>query len=89
MDLSIKNAEAHRLASRLAELTGTSMTAAVIDALQKRLEEEENKKPHRRATAEELMEIGRQCAQYFDDTASSQDHDALLYDPETGLPREK
>ena len=40
MHLNIKNDEAHRLAKELAGLTGTSMTEAVIDALEKRVGEE-------------------------------------------------
>ncbi|NWH07644.1 MAG: type II toxin-antitoxin system VapB family antitoxin [Alphaproteobacteria bacterium] len=38
MSLNIKNPEAHALAHRLAELTGESMSQAVIAALKERLE---------------------------------------------------
>lgn len=37
MGLNIKNGDAHRLAHELAELTGESMTQAVIKAVEERL----------------------------------------------------
>lgn len=40
MALNIKNDEAHSLARQLAELTGTSLTEAVTDALRRRLDHE-------------------------------------------------
>lgn len=40
MALNIKNEEAHRLARKLAEERGTSMTEAVTDALRRTLEVE-------------------------------------------------
>ena len=38
MGLNIKNEEVHRLARRLAAETGTSMTAAIANALREKLE---------------------------------------------------
>ena len=38
MSFNIKNADAHRLAKKLADLTGESMTAAVTQAIRERLE---------------------------------------------------
>jgi hypothetical protein len=42
--LNLKNPEARRLAAELAALTGESMTAAVIGAMELRLEAERRKK---------------------------------------------
>jgi len=59
--LFIRNAEAHRLATELARLTGEPLTDVVIRSLRERLAREA-----RRADEEDLvervMEIGRQCA---------------------------
>ncbi len=60
MPLSIKNPEATRLARELAELTGETLTAAVLQALKERLE-----RVRRRSgfpLSEELLAIGRRCA---------------------------
>lgn len=45
MALSIKNAEAIRLARELAELTGENITEAIYKALEERLEKEKGKRP--------------------------------------------
>lgn len=44
MALSIKNPEADRLARRLADLTGESLTEAVLRALHERLERESSRR---------------------------------------------
>lgn len=54
MALNIKNPEAEALIKQLAERTGQSKTTAVTVAA-----------PRRRATAEELMAIGRDCARHM------------------------
>lgn len=59
--LNIKNDRAHRVARRLAELTGESMTEAVTKALEERLDREKAKRD-RAGVAERLMAIGRRCA---------------------------
>jgi antitoxin VapB len=84
MSLNIKNQEAYRLASELAELTGETLTKAVTEALRERLER--LKKHRQKATAEELLEIGRRCAARFTKPVSSLDHGDWLYD-EHGLPK--
>jgi antitoxin VapB len=83
MGLNIKNEEAHRLASELARLTGESMTRAVTVALRDRLQRVRRHRK-RTATAEELLAIGRRCAQRL--KAPPVDHGDLLYD-ERGLPK--
>ncbi len=83
MSLNIKAPEAHELAKELANLTGESMTQAVITAIRERLMRE-SKRRSKRALAEEIMEIGRRCAAgpTINPTASQES----LYD-EDGLPK--
>ncbi|MEM9953631.1 MAG: type II toxin-antitoxin system VapB family antitoxin [Chloroflexota bacterium] len=83
MELSIKNPQAHRLARELAQLTGQSMTKAVIQALEAEIA---RKQPHhsvadRRAI---LHDIRRQCAAELPKGLSS-DIINDLYDDD-GLP---
>lgn len=83
--LNLKNAEAYRLASRVARLTGESMTEAVTVALRERLTRVE--KPARSSSlAGDLMAIGADCASRLSRRTRKLDHAALLYD-EKGLPR--
>jgi antitoxin VapB len=82
MSLNIKNEEAHRLARRLARLTGESLTDAVTRALRERLERVEAPSD----LARQLLEIGRDCAGRLDGPARTIAHGDLLYD-ERGLPR--
>jgi antitoxin VapB len=84
MSLNIKNEEAHRLAHKLSELTGESLTSAVTEALRERLERvrRERETPlHRR-----LLAIGIDCAAHLKEPFRHIDHGDLLYD-EKGLPR--
>jgi antitoxin VapB len=83
MSLNIKNPEAHELATKLARLTGESMTKAVTEALRERLEREQRKRDEDKLFAE-LMAIAHQCAAYprRDDRSLEE----FLYD-ERGLPR--
>jgi antitoxin VapB len=83
MSVNIKHPEAHKLARALAQETGETITHAVTEALRERLERvRRRRKP--KATAAELLEIGRRCARTLKGPAV--DHEALLYD-ERGLPR--
>ena len=83
MSLNIKNPEAHELATELARLTGESMTKAVTEAIDERLECEKQKRDEDKLFAE-LMEIAAQCAAYprRDDRGLEE----FLYD-ERGSPR--
>jgi antitoxin VapB len=83
MHLNIKNDEAHKLASELAELTGESLTSAVTLALRERLERERRRRRSDRIAAQ-LMKIGSKYAALAD-TGRTPD-DILGYD-EHGLPR--
>ena len=82
MSLNIKNEEAHRLASKLARLTGESLTETVTRALKERLERVEAPND----LARQLLEIGRDCAGRLNQPTRSVAHGDLLYD-ERGLPR--
>lgn len=83
MALSIKNEEADRLARELVQLTGESLTEAVILALRERLERKRALNDNR-PLSERLMEIGRRCA-----SLPVLDHrtpDEILGYDENGLP---
>jgi antitoxin VapB len=82
MSLNIKNAEAHALAARLAQATGESLTEAVTTALRERLARIEAPD----TLAQELLELGQDCAARLKEPWRSADHAELLYD-EKGLPR--
>ena len=57
MHLNIKNGEAHKLATKLAGLTGESLTTAVILALRERLARERRRRRPDQVAAR-LMKIG-------------------------------
>ena len=82
MHLSIKNGEAHKLASELAQLTGESLTSAVTQALRERLARERRRSRADRVAAS-LMKIGSEFAALAD-TGCSPD-EILGYDGR-GLP---
>jgi antitoxin VapB len=85
MALSIKSAEADRLARKLAATTGESITVAVTVAMRERLAREKHKKRAATGTmATALMEIARHCASLpvYDNRSS----DEILGYDENGLP---
>lgn len=61
MALNLRNAEAERLAARLAQLTGETKTEAVTKALRDRLARLQREKSVRRL-ADELDDIATHCA---------------------------
>lgn len=87
MSLNIKNEATHAKVRRLAELTGMSMTAAVDDAVTRRLGElGEDPLAERRARIYASIErlrntLGPERVAALDPQARA------LYDDETGLPR--
>lgn len=83
MSLNIKNEETHRLVRRLAELTGQSQTAAVEDAVRRRIDDIERERERR---VERIMEIGRRASAAMTAEERARDWFAELYD-ERGLPR--
>ncbi len=84
MGLNIKNEVAYQFATELASLTGETLTRAVTEALRERLER--IRKQQQKATAQELVEIGRRCASRLKTPMSSLDHGDFLYD-ERGFPK--
>lgn len=83
MALSIKNEEADRLARELVQLTGESLTEAVILALRERLERKRAANDNR-PLSERLMELGRRFSSLpvLDDRTA----DEILGYDENGLP---
>jgi antitoxin VapB len=80
MSLNIKNEEAHSIASRLAEITGESLTRAVTVALRERLDRIE-KQRNVDAKLQRVLQLAREAG----GGGVAPDHGALLYD-ERGLP---
>lgn len=84
MALNIRNAEAERLASRLAKLTGENKTEAVTKALRDRLARVSRDRQGRRL-ADELDEIAVHCARRR--VRDRRTADEILGYDESGLPR--
>jgi antitoxin VapB len=85
MSLNIKNPEAHALAKELAELTGESMTEAIVVALRERLARERNTEERIQERVAAITAIARDVAERLGPEWRSMDVDAWLYD-ENGLP---
>ncbi|HKN25403.1 MAG TPA: type II toxin-antitoxin system VapB family antitoxin [Candidatus Acidoferrum sp.] len=83
MSLNIKDPEAHKLARRLAEETGESMTQVVTSALKEKLSRIRRAK-RAKATAEELRAIAKRFRSHL--KGPVEDHGTFLYD-EKGLPK--
>jgi antitoxin VapB len=85
MALSIKSAEADRLARQVAALTGESLTEAITTSLRQRLERERRRRGQRGGIAERLNQIAKDCAALPDIDPRSPD-EIIGYD-EFGVPR--
>lgn len=83
MSLNIKDPEAHKLAQLLAEETGETMTAAVIQAIRERLDAVRRRRKSNAIRAA-LNAIGKRGAALY--KGPYLDHAELLYD-EKGLPK--
>lgn len=87
--LNIKSDDAHALASRLAELTGESLTTAVTVALRERLEREQSARSRseaaRQALIAEILALGQELRRNVQPGTSSADHNDLY--GADGLPR--
>ena len=81
--LNIKSEDAYRLASRLSELTGESLTAVVTRALRAELEREERSRDTDQEV-ERMLAMGREIRAHMREPVSSDLRD--LYD-ENGLPQ--
>jgi antitoxin VapB len=80
--LNIKSGDAYRLASRLSQLTGESLTTVVTKALQAELDREEREHGIE-ARVEEILAAGREIRAHLREPITS-DH-SCLYD-ENGFP---
>jgi len=83
MSINIKNPQTHRLVLELAELTGENMTTAVTVAVRERRDRIVAQR--RGSKAEQMLELGRDCARRLPAPVRSIDHAELLYG-EDGLP---
>lgn len=81
--LNIKSDDAYRLASRLAELTGESLTSVVTKALRAELEREERRRDVAE-TVKRMLEMGREIRAHMREPVSSDT--SWMYD-ENGLPK--
>lgn len=79
--MNIKSDEAYAIASELAELAGTSLTQAVLDALRARQKELSKAKK-----LAEIMEFCRETRAMMSPELLALDVDDYLYD-EYGLPK--
>jgi antitoxin VapB len=82
--LNIKSEDAYRLASRLSELTGESLTSVVTRALRAELDREERARD-RQERLRRVREITADIRRRLQPPLPGSNHD-WLYD-ETGLPR--
>jgi antitoxin VapB len=90
VSLNIKDRETHDLVKELAELKGTSLTAAVKDAVREALEREKAQQDQasgkKKSRYELLMEFANEYRQRVKDPIHSWEINDLLYD-EDGLPK--
>jgi antitoxin VapB len=86
MALNIKDEETHQLASKLAKLTGESLTTAVKVSVKERLDRQE-KAAKRESRMEWLTRISAETAAIMNDGRTSKELMDELYDEETGLPK--
>lgn len=83
--LNIKSEDAYRLASRLSELTGESLTTVVTEALRERLDRQLQTRG-RDERIRRIRAITAEIRTAMGDDRPTSDH-GWLYDDETGLPR--
>lgn len=84
MGLNIKNSATYKLVEELSKLTGENMTEAVTEAVRERLDRMRRERGAR--VADQLLQIGKDCAAHLKEPYRSVDHGDLLYD-DKGLPR--
>lgn len=82
--LNIKSEDAYRLASKLAEITGESLTTSVIEALREKLDRE-MKVREKADRLRKLREITADIRRHLGEPLPSSDHSWLYGDD--GLPK--
>jgi antitoxin VapB len=82
--LNIKSDDAYRLASKLSEITGESLTSAVTTALKERLERVQQREDIEARLAR-IREITADIRANMQHPLPTSNHD-WMYDDETGLP---
>jgi hypothetical protein len=85
--LNIKNEETVRLIRELADALGVSMTAAVTEAVQARLDDVHKDEPKPAFDVDEVLALWGELGDRLGKEYLAQDFDALLYD-EKGLYRD-
>ncbi len=86
MQLNIKSDEAYRLATRLAELTGGTRTAALLDLLRTKVAELEREQEVESRVRRVLAIAAEIRAELTKDGQPLDLSTDFLYDDETGLP---
>lgn len=86
MSLNIKNEETVRLVRELADELQVSLTAAITDAVQARLEQLRAAAPEPAFDVDEFLAFARELGNRIGHEYLRQDFDELLYD-ERGLPK--
>jgi antitoxin VapB len=81
--LNIKSEDAYRLASRLSELTGESLTSVVTKALQAELDRQERARDLK-ARVDRVMEMAKEIRAHMREPVSSDT--SWMYD-DNGLPK--
>ncbi len=89
--MNIKDEETHAMARELAELKGTTLTAAVKLAVKEGIEREKasqgrSESPKKRKRSEVVQAFAREFVSRVKEPIHSWDIDKLLYD-ENGLPK--
>lgn len=87
MALNIKNRETERLAHDLAKLTGETLTGTVTTALRERLEREQMARRRQVEDVSARIAALQAKVRAVVGDEPTPNHDALLYDSETGLPK--
>lgn len=83
MALNIKKDETHKLAQRLAQLTGENMTEAITIAVRERLDRVRRERHPK--ISDRILAIGKDFAARLKETGKTLDEE-FLYD-ENGLPK--
>ncbi len=86
MSLNIKNEETVRLVRELADELQVSLTAAITDAVQARLDAVRSERTGDEINWEKVLAIAAEMRERMGEEYLSQDFDELLYD-DMGLPK--